>query len=264
MSQSPVMLKTKGLVVRASDVGESDRLLTMLTPERGRLSALSKGSRSPKNKNMPSSQLFSYADYVLYEKNGYFWVRESDLAESFFAIRTDIEKLALASYICDVAGDMTQEEQPEPELLRLTLNCLYLLSRKESSKPNELIKAVFELRACAECGYAPELSGCTLCGGSTGETMYLDIPGGELICAKCRGSLPPADENTPDTERYLRLSGGAAAAAAYITSCSMEKLFGFRLPAVDTALLGVAAEKYLLCRAERGFASLEFYKSLKI
>ena len=90
------LITVKGLVIRTTDVRESDRLITIFTEEMGVISAMAKGARSLKSRQMSSTMQFCYASFVLYRKGENYWVKESELIESFFDIRRSIEGLALA------------------------------------------------------------------------------------------------------------------------------------------------------------------------
>ena len=139
--------EVRGLVVRTVDLSGSDKLLSILTAERGLVTAVSNGSRSLKSRYLAASQLFCYASFVLEARRDRFWVREVELIESFYDLRLDIVATALANYVCEVAGDVTVPEQPEPEILRLALNTLYAIASGKHELPK--IKAAFEFRVAS-------------------------------------------------------------------------------------------------------------------
>ncbi len=143
---------------------------------------------------------------------------------------------------------LSQEDMPSPELLSLTLNALYALSRRRGEPC--LVKAAFELRAACLSGYTPELSGCAVCGAPAPERF--DVRGGILCCASCS-----AGEGL-----RLPLSAGALAAMRYIVSCDPKRVFSFRLEGRAVKELCDIAETYLQTQLERGFYTLDFYKSL--
>ena len=143
-------IKQNGLVIAERDLGENDKLLTVLVERFGKLSVVAKGAKSVRNRHMPSTQLFAYASFGLRKKGNFYYITESDLIESYFDIRSDILKLSLASFLCDIACDVTQEGNNDDEILRLTLNMLYAISK--DLKPLEVIRAVYELRIAKELG----------------------------------------------------------------------------------------------------------------
>ena len=254
-------LEVRGLVVRTVDLSRSDKLLTILTAERGLITAVSNGSRSLKSRYLAASQLFCYASFVLEVRGDRHWVREVELIESFFALRTDIEKVALAGYVCEVVEHVGTENMPEPDLLRLSLNTLYALANDKSSK--EQIKGAFEMRAAAILGFMPELSRCVDC-GEEGQGVALDVMNGE----DCRRAMEDAPISlTEDALMHptilCLLTDSARAALFYVIRCPLAKILSFRLEGKeDRDSFSYAAETYLLNHLERSFKSLDFYKSM--
>ena len=256
-------LKVTGLVLRESAKGENDKLITLLTAERGKLLVTGKGVRSLKNHNMVTTQLFCYATYVLTKmKNGFYYISESDLHEAFFGLRGDLFSLALAAYICEVAEHCSVEDNADVPLLRLTLNSLYAIA--QGKKPHEQIKGAFELRCAAVLGLAPDLSGCAACGTDDLPSFYLDILGGELICADCMSKRGPEEELIEYSGEWSRpfaaVSRELLDIMRYVTSCDISRLLSFPLPESMTQDFASVSERYLLHHLGRGFTTLDYYK----
>lgn len=255
--------KVRGLVIRTADVKEADRLLTLFTEEAGVITAVAKGARSMKSRQMASTTQFCFGEYILYQRGDFYWVKEAFLIESFFDIRKSLEGMALASYLCEVLADVATA-QPEGELLRLALNSLSAIAagRCELDK----IKAVFEIRAAAILGFTPDIVSCALCGERSGD-FFFDIMGGFVTCAACReksiGSLDLTDDDGHERRIVTILSAGARQALAYAIYCPMNKLLSFRLPPEDMHLFCRATETYLLNHLERSFKTLDFYYEVK-
>ena len=121
------LITVKGLVIKTVDIRESDRLITVFTEEMGIVTAMAKGARSLKSRQMSSTMQFCYSSFVLYRRDDNYWVREADLIESFFDIRRSIDGLALAAYIVEVLSDVAVAEA-DKDLLRLSLNSLYAIA----------------------------------------------------------------------------------------------------------------------------------------
>ena len=142
-------IEVKGLVIRTTDVKESDRIITIFTDEMGVVSALARGARSLKSRKMSSTMQFCYSRFVLSKRSEYYHVKESELIENFFDIRRNIEGIALAGYIAEILSDVTVAEA-ERDLLRLSLNSLYATASGRFSVKK--IKAAFEMRRKTFCG----------------------------------------------------------------------------------------------------------------
>ena len=81
-----------GVIVREAAVGDNDKLLTIITPENGKISVMAKGSRSAKSKTLAPTQIYTYGNYEIYEKGDYKWLRGASIIESFFEMRNTIER----------------------------------------------------------------------------------------------------------------------------------------------------------------------------
>ena len=237
-----------GLTIRSVNYRESDQILTVLTEERGLLTVKARGTRRKGSRTRAASQLFTLSRMTLFEQRGRFVLHEAEILQQFPGLSTSLTSLSLASYFAEVLGTEAEDSPASPEVLRLALNCLYALSH--GLCPERAVKAAFELRYMALAGYAPELSGCAVCGDP--EPDRFDVRGGILCCASCS-----AGEGL-----RLPVSPGSLAAMRYLVSCDARRLFAFRLEGRAVKELCDLAETYLQTQLERGFYTLDFYKSL--
>ena len=254
-------IEVKGLVIRTTDVKESDRIITIFTDEMGVVSALARGARSLKSRKMSSTMQFCYSRFVLSKRSEYYHVKESELIENFFDIRRNIEGIALAGYIAEILSDVTVEEA-ERDLLRLSLNSLYAIA--SGKYPIDRIKAAFEIRCAAILGFMPDVISCQSCGGREG-AFYFDIMGGSLTCAECKAKLEKqhAEPQNPHESHIVSyLSPGAKIALGYCIHSPLEKLFSFTLPEEDMDIFSGATERYFINQLERSYKTLDFYKQV--
>ena len=244
-------LTTPGLVLRVTDYNDRDALLTLLTPEYGKLTVKARGLRRKNSPLIAPCQLLAYGEFTLFEYRGQYTVNEAHSIELFSPLRRDLCKLSLGTYFAQAAEVVSQEDLPNPEVLSLVLNCLHGLSKLDV--PENKVKAVFELRIACLAGYQPDLFGCHVCGCQTPELF--DISEGLLECGKCRGSGGGI---------RMPVSTGILEAMSYICLCEPKKLFAFQLGAENLDKLASITEAYLCAQLERGFSTLDFYKSLLI
>ena len=252
----------KGLVIRSVDIRETDRLITIYTEEMGVVTAVARGARSLKSRNMSATLPFCYSKFVLYKKGEHYSVRESELIESFFDIRRSIEGLALASYIAEVLNDVATAV-PDKNLMRLALNSLFAIA---SGKYNlALVKGAFEIRCLSILGFMPDVLSCQIC-DSKDSDFYFDIMDGALVCYDCHQRAESAlreVENPHESRIVMIISASAKTALAYAVHSPLEKLFSFTLSGEDLDMFSKACELYLLNQLERSFKSLEFYNEVK-
>ena len=256
-------LRVNGLVVRENPMGDNDKLLTVITDEMGKIMISGKGVRSLRSKHMPATQLFSYSSFVLRKSHGYFYISDSSLNEAFFGIRMDLDKLALASYLCDVSAEFSVEGIGDEDLMRLTLNTLFALSNN-AKIPLKQIKAAFEFRCASIEGFKPNLVACDQCAVFEGKTLYLDVMNGRLLCSDCLRTIRHTDDLTDEgtAHIYLRLTPAVLEALRYTIYSPVKRYLSFSLDEKELPLYASVCEKYLLNHVEHGFYTLEFYKSL--
>ncbi len=256
-----------GLVLRESAMGDNDKLLTLLTAEKGKIILCAKGVRSMKSKNLSLCRLFTYGNFEYYEKGDMRWLSGGSVIDSFFGLNTDIEGLALASYIVDIARELSGEEVCAPELLKTTLNTLYAI--EQHLKPFEQIKGAYELYAAFSSGFSPDLSCCRECSAVESETFFLDVMNGSLLCSDCTKRTYAVRDGADSYDAYLTasilfpMSRSVTAAARYIENAPPKRLFAFNMKdSQELSDLSRLGETYLQNHIERGFDTLEFYKSI--
>ena len=246
-------LHTKALVLRETAYKESDKILTLFTREQGKLTASARGCRRKGSPLAAGSQLLVWSDMVLYEYRGRWSVKEAEVEREFRGMREDLDKFALGCYFGEVTQALALEGLPSPKLLSLTLNSLYALDRLD--RPLALVKGAFELRAMCLAGYEPVLDACAVCGAQPQEPRF-HLREGVLHCARCRGEVGDGVS--------MPLEGGALTAMRHVACGDPKRLFSFQLEEKSLSGFADAAEAYLLTQLERGFGTLDFYKSLGI
>lgn len=255
----------RGLVVREVKTGENDKILTLLTAEKGLVTVSGKGLSSIRNKYAASSQLFSYSTFQLRKRGEFYYIADAFLIECFMNIRYDIVRLALANYVCDVAYSLALEDVGDEELLSLTLNTLYAAANSDE-RQLELIKGAFEFRAAVIEGFMPDLSACGICGREIAGSCVLDVMNGRLICSECGKNLEfnrEYMENDTEAKIHVKLTPPSLAALRYIERASNKRFLSFTLDDDELMYFTSACEKYLLNHLERGFSSLDYYKKIK-
>lgn len=242
-------LTINGIVLRAVNIGENDKLLTVLAENHGKITVLAKGAKSLKSKLASSSQVFAYSKLTLFKYKNKYTLDSAELIEMFYELRNDIEKLSLAQYFAELTVFLAAEETENNQMLSLFLNSVYILSKKE--KKINLIKAVFELKAMALAGYMPDMNGCRHCDNKEGG--YFCLKDGYILCGNCSGSLP---------KECVLISAGLLTALEYILCADNSKIFSFQMPDEALKQLSIITERYINVQLEHHFATLEFLKTI--
>ncbi len=245
-------LKTRGIVVKEVGTGEADKIITIFSRNRGRLTALAKGGKRPKSKLSAGSQLMCYGEYVLYSGKELYSVNSCEVIEPFYEIRNDMVKLTYAVHFMDIVLEIIQENQPSPKLLQLLLNSLYMLAKTD--KQPELVSRVFEMRALSTAGYAPHVRSCMICGREAESAYSFSFSKCGFICGR---------EHCAAEDRFApELSPGAARTIQHIVYARMEELFSFSLSPDVLEEVERISRRYLRERLEREFTKLDFLKNI--
>lgn len=244
-------ISAPGLVIREQSIGESDKLITVLTAKYGLVRAFSRGAKKTKSKKLAATSLLAYGDFTFVKTKDAFSVEDALVKEVFFELREDVEKMALAQYFCELANEFCEEDFEAEEVLRLILNGIWLL--KSGKKKPDFIKAVTELRLMSLSGYMPDLVGCEQCGAYETDKMYFVPESGKIYCEEC----------APSGFNY-RVSASVIQAMRYVTLSDFEKIFSFVLNDESQKVFGKVSEAYLLQKTQRKFNTLDFYRVLTL
>ena len=243
-------LTIKGLILRVTNYNDHDAILNVLTHSHGKLTVKARGLRRKNSPLIAPCQLLAYSEFVLFEHKGMYTINEAHTLELFHGLRNDLQKLSLGSYFAQVSDVLSQEDQPNPELLSLVLNSLYALASLNT--PELLVKAVFEIRCACLAGYTPDISSCIHCGNINPNRF--DVSSGHLECSTCRSQ---------DSDGIrMPVSAGVLDSLRYICFCDPKKVYGFSVNKLTLSALSQLSELYLSTQLERGFSALDFYKNI--
>ena len=242
-------ITTHALVLREVNYKEADKILTVLSPDQGKMTLSARGCRRKNSRIAAGSQLLVYSEMVLYQIQGRWAIREANPEQMFWNLRSDVVKLSLASYFAELAECVAQEEEPAPELCSLILNSFYALDQLD--RPLDQVKSVYELKLMSVSGFAPLLDACAVCGREPEEPMF-HLGEGVLHCRSCRDELGEGIS--------MPLTRSALAAMRHVVEGNPKKLFSFRLQPEDQKKMDEACEAFVLTQLERGFRTLDFYK----
>lgn len=244
-----MQLTREGIILRQYKSND-DRVLHILTAQQGVITAFANGARGPRSKLAAGTELLCYASFVLFHNRERYIVDKADTVRMFFGIRESIEKLALASYLAQLADEICPHGVEAREHLRLLLNTLHYIETEK--RPAKQLKALFELRLLTLSGFMPSLVGCRLCAEYEAPVMRFFPESGELLCDNCAQGAAGGYPLTP----------GTLAAMRHIIYAPGEKLFAFTLSEGGLDVLARASEDYLKYQIEKTFPALEFYRSL--
>ena len=209
-------VKMNGVILSESNLGDFDKMLTMLTPEAGKISCVAKGARRSKSALLAGTQIFCFGEYLMYKGSETYHINSVEPIEVFYNIRTDLDKLEVAVHINKIVQDVTTENQNCYKILQLLLNTLYTIS--ETDKNLELVLSIFKLRLVCLLGFTPNIEKCTNCGNKE-NIKYFSIKDNGFKCDMCSKQ----DKST------ILMNESTMNAIKYTVTAPPKKLYSFNI-----------------------------------
>lgn len=241
------IIKTKGIIISENNMGDFDKMLTMLTPGIGKISCAAKGARRPRSLLLGGTQLLCFGDYILYKGANSYQINSCDTIEVFYPIRTDLDKLKYAIHVTKIISDVTTENQNSYKILQLFLNTLYVISEKDMDY--NFVLSIFKLRLLTILGFTPQTQKCSSCDNENLKLNYFSIRENGFICDIC------AKQDTSS----INMSNNTKSAIEYIIGANIKKIYSFNIPDEDKKELSLISKLYLNEKLEREYKLEELF-----
>ncbi len=181
--------ETPAIVLESRNHGESDKIVTFYTLERGKVSGIAKGASKSKKRFLNKLEQFSFITLCYTEKqhSRLLFVTETELVSSFIKLRRDINKYICGCFILETLMIATVEHENDTKLFALLHWCLQAI---EDNKNHLAICTIFLVRLFDQLGYCPNFLCCQTCDNdiSTSDTYYFNYLSGGLVCKSCHGN----------------------------------------------------------------------------
>lgn len=178
------LYRAEVLVLRARDYRDADKIVTLLTRQEGKVSAVARGARRPKSRLAAAMQPFTYLDCQLWRgRSSLDTVSQCEVLDGFRAIREDLDRTAAAGYVADLADELSRERDADPVFFDLALAGFRLVA---TAPDLDLLLRVVEVRFLDRAGFRPGLEACASCGGpvpAAGVRYSADLGG--VLCGRC-------------------------------------------------------------------------------
>ncbi len=224
------VLKTKGIVLLESNMGDNDKMITILTPN-GKIGCSAKGAKRPKSNLMAGTQYLCFGEFSIYKSVASYTINTAEPIEIFYNVRLDIDKLTYAAKVTRLVNEVTDENQNTYRILQLTLNTIYMLS--ESDKDLDFIYSIFKMRLLSIIGFKPMIDGCTSCDEK--KVSHFSLKDNGFKCENCA---------KPD-KSAIKLSDTTIKAIRYIIKSDAKKIYSFDLSDENKTQLKMVAKLYL-------------------
>jgi DNA repair protein RecO (recombination protein O) len=243
--------RVQAIVLKHSEFGEADRLLTLYTREQGKLRALAKGARKPRSRKAGHIEPFSEVSLQLAKGSSLFIVSQAEASDTHAALSKDLVALGYASYVVELLDKFTYEEDENRGLFRLLRDTL---GRLESTKDAELVVRFYEVRLLDLVGFRPELQSCLNCGKDIQpEDQFFSIHKGGVLCPKCGRREPGMDPISMPALKYLR----------HFQRSTYTEATRAKMPASVKLELETLMDHYLTYLLERALNSPRFLRRVR-
>lgn len=238
-----------GMVLSVMPVGEYDKRITLLTKERGKLTAFARGARRPNSQLLAASNPFSFGEFELFEGRSSYTLYKAAIQNYFRELTEDLNATYYGCYFLEFADYYCQENNDEREMLKLLYQSLRALL--SSAYDNRLVRCIFELKALAVNGEGPNVFSCLKCGKKEELTWFFTGRGG-TFCESC-GHAAGAQKQAG----CFRMEDSTRYAMQYIVSSRVEKLYTFSVSENVLSELEEILKSYLERYVSHRFKSLE-------
>ena len=181
-------VSTPALVLRRADYSDYDRMVTLFSPQLGRVDAIARGCRRPKSPLLNACEPFTSGEFQLYQRGERFTLEQCQISESFFELRMDYDRLTHGVYWLKLLEATVMPDVPMEDLFLISLRALAHLNYSQLAP--ELLTMAFEMHLMAQLGYAPRVDTCMRCGRAIDGDARFDADRGGCVCLNCPSSAP--------------------------------------------------------------------------
>jgi DNA repair protein RecO (recombination protein O) len=251
MSHRERVYRTEAIVLRRTDFGEADRLLTVFTPGRGKLRLIAKGARKPSSRKSGHVELFSRGQFMVAVGRELDIVTQAETLEPFLPLREDLLRATYAYYVAELADAFTAERDENSPLFRLLTDAYGWLC---TAGDLALVARYYELHLLGLVGYQPQLFACVGCKNPLEPGVsYLSAADGGVLCRKCGQTWIGAAELSVNALKVLR----------FLQTRGWETCRLLRLGPATHAEVERVMNGYITYHLERKVKSVDFIHRLR-
>lgn len=246
------VFRSEAVILRRSDFGEADRLLTLLTPDHGKLRAIAKGARKPAARKTGHVELYTLVDMLIARGRDLHIVQQAETKEPFLRLREDLLRGSYASYAVELLDRFTAEQDPGRGEFRLLVQTLGRLCEADDLR---LVTRFYELRLLELAGFAPSLHACGV-GQEPLEPrdQFFSPADGGAVCPEHRGGV----------ERGLPLSLNALKVLRHLQTQPWHVVRGLQIPGPLHREIERLLFAYIAYLLEQRLQSVEFLRRLRL
>ncbi|MEI7026703.1 DNA repair protein RecO [Paenibacillus sp. y28] len=199
-----MQMQAEGIVIRAMDYGEGNKILTVFTKEYGKVGVMARGARKLKSRHAAISQLFTCGQFVLFKSGGGLAsLTYGEIIQPHHTLRADLTLAAYGSYLMELTDRLLTDQDASPALYE---QLKALLMALEEGKDPQVLAHIYELKLLQLSGVSPVLHACISCGEMDPALLNaFSVPAGGALCTRCRGHDASAVQLSPSLLKLLRV-----------------------------------------------------------
>lgn len=239
------LIKTKGLIIKEIKYNDTDKILTLLSADYGKISVYAKNSRKGGNRSSYGTQILTYGEYVLFRGRESYILNSCDVLANFYELSSDIELFTYAAHLIDMAEDACNDPSSAKDAVKALLYGLNALKKKRNPK---LISSALAIKITQIMGYPPHVSSCAICNTRTMEQIHFGFKKCGFLCEKCSSSEKDS----------IYIENGLAKAILFVLLSEDSGIFSFELSDRLLNKFFNLALKYIEERMDRRYRKLDF------
>ena len=233
-------MKVNGIIIAEHNSNDFDKMVTMLTPNLGKIGCSARGARRTKSQLLSGTQFLCFGEYMLFKGSDTYSINSCETIEVFYNIRTDLDKLLYASHITKIINDVTTENQNSYNILKLFLNTLYSIS--ETDKNLDFLISVFKMRLMKIIGFCPNVNECVSCKQKE-NLKYFSFKDNGFKCENC----------AKQDNSSFSINEGTKNAIIYSIKADSKKIFSFNLSEKSMKEFEIVSRIYLNEKLEKEY-----------
>ena len=236
--------KLRGIVLREQAKGESNKQIVLLAQGLGRVLLSARGARKAKSKLLAATQLFCYADFVVYEGKGFYSVTQAELKNSFYGLRLDMDKFSEAMYLAELTERSCPVGMEQDAVLELLYYAFFIMEK--GILPPKLVSCIFVLKLLQLNGLLAA-DACHICGESTGR-LYFEGGMGVFSCEAHK------------TKDGILVLDAVRRALRFVLEKESRAAFGFQLSAEALEQMAVILQRYMEVHMDLRLKTRDFFE----
>lgn len=245
-------LRFKGFVLRTIDIGDADRLVSILSSDRGLIKAYARNARRQRSHLRLTTQNFAFCEFTAFQYRERVQIDEAEMIEPFLELQQDMDRLVCAAHLVEVLHDAAEYETERSDLYQL---CAYSLESLRRRPDPLLVAHMAQLRILSMIGLAPRVDNCVICGHALTQRPSFSESAGGILCGRSACSSRVSDARPLDQATLDGLQHSQTA--------TLQRLFAFQMEPGPRRRFIQLSRQYLIHQMEKPYHRLDMLMQLQ-